>query len=575
MTIKGRESMAFDGLFTYSITNELQSELKSGKISKIYQPSKYEILLNIRANRKNHKLLLCAHPTYTRIQLTEHSFETPQVPPTFCMFLRKHLEGGVVEDISQVEMERIVKLRIRSRNEIGDESTKILLIELMGRHSNIILLDENEKILSCLKHISSTVNRHRIVAPGFEYVYPPNQEKRNPFSSTEEDILIALDFNAGKIDNQLVQQFAGVSPTFAKEVTSRAGLVNERTVPPVFLSMIHDVKENSITPQMITTDNKEYFYLLPLTHIKGNVTEYQSLSELLDRFFFGKADRDRVKQQIIDLERFISNELSKNIRKQKKLEKSLSSAHDAEKYQKLGELLTANIYAIQKGMNEVEIVDYYDENQSTITISLDVRKSPSENAQSYFQKYQKSKNAIIHIHEQLEKNDEEIKYFELLLQQIEYASQKDVEEIREELAEQGYIKARKLKKQKKSTKPVIEQYLSTDGTEILIGKNNTQNDYLTNKLAHRDEIWLHTKDIPGSHVIIRSKEPSEQTLLEAANLSAYFSKARTSSAVPVDYTAVRYVKKPSGAKPGFVIYTNQQTLFITPDEEMIWKLQKS
>lgn len=566
--------MAFDGLFTYSITNELQRTLTSGKISKIYQPSKYEILLQVRANRKNHKLLLCAHPTYTRIQLTEHAFETPQVPPTFCMFLRKHLEGGVIEEIIQVDMERILKIKIRSRNEIGDESIKVLLIELMGRHSNIILLDENEKILSCLKHISSSINRHRVVAPGFEYIYPPSQDKKNPLHITEEDILVALDFNAGKIDSQLVGKFAGVSPSFAKEVTHRARLVNERTIPPVFLSMINEIKEHQTVPLMTTTDTKEHFYMLPLTYLNGQTTEYQSLSELLDRYFFGKADRDRVKQQIIDLERFISNELSKNKRKQKKLKNSLTSAHDAESYQKIGELLTANIYAITKGLSEVTVVDYYDENQNTVTIPLDVRKSPSENAQHYFQKYQKSKNAIIHIHEQLEKNVEEIQYFELLLQQVEYASQKDIEEIREELSEQGYMKARKLKKQKKSTKPVIEQYISTDGDTIFVGKNNTQNDYVTNKLAHRDDVWLHTKDIPGSHVVIRSKEPSEQTLLEAANLSAYFSKARTSSSVPVDFTAVRYVKKPSGAKPGFVIYTNQQTLYITPNEEMIWKLQK-
>ncbi len=567
--------MAFDGLFTYAMTNELQDKIASGRISKVYQPSKYEILLHIRARGSNQKLLLCAHPSYARVHLTAHTYSSPQTPPTFCMFLRKHLEGGILETISQVDMERIIEMRIRSRNEIGDESIKILVIEVMGRHSNIILLDDSRKILASLKHVSSAVNRHRTVAPGFLYVAPPAQDKVNPFSlETKEDVSTLLEFQTGNLDKQLVSTVAGISPDFAKEIVYRAGEVNENTISQAFFEVLKPIREKKFSPEMIVANNKEYYYLIHLAYLKGTAQTFISLSELLDRFFFGKAERDRVKQQINDLERFIVNELAKNKKKDKKLIKSLADAKNADTYQKLGELVTANIYAIQPRAEEVEVIDYYDENGRTVTIPLNPLKSPSENAQSYFLKYQKAKNAVIHIEEQLEKNAEEIRYFDNLYQQIENASQKDIEEIREELSEQGYMKARKNAKQKKPQKPVIETYLSTDGTEILVGKNNKQNEYITNKLSRRDDVWLHTKDIPGSHVVIRSQEPSEQTLQEAANLAAYFSKAKSSSSVPVDFTAIRYVKKPSGAKPGFVIYTNQQTLYITPDENLVWKLKK-
>jgi predicted ribosome quality control (RQC) complex YloA/Tae2 family protein len=567
--------MSFDGLFTYAMTNELQHMIETGRISKIYQPSKYEILLHIRAKGKNHKLLLCAHPSYARVHVTEHTYESPSVPPMFCMLLRKHIEGGIIEEIRQLELERIVELRIRSRNELGDESSKRLLIEIMGRHSNIILTDEDGKILDSLKHLSAAVNRHRTVLPGFAYVAPPAQNKRNPLHiQKEEEIIQPLDFLAGKMDQQLIQTFAGISPIFAKEIIKQANLVNERTLPRAFLTAIEPLKSTNISAQMIISDDKEYFYMLPLSHIHGERKSFATLSELLDRFFFGKAERDRVKQQTNDLEKFLSNELAKNKKKQKKLQQSLVNAEKADYYQRLGELVTANIYAIKRGDKQVEVSDYYDENGATITIPLNPLKSPADNAQSYFHKYQKTKKSIVHIHEQLEKNDEEIVYLDSLVQQMETASPKDAEEIREELAEEGYIKARAVKKQKKQTKPVLDEYTSTDGTTILVGKNNKQNEYVTNKVASRDDIWLHTKDIPGSHVVIRTKEPSEQTLIEAAHLAAYFSKSRNSSSVPVDYTAVRHVKKPSGSKPGFVTYTNQQTIYITPDADLVLQLKK-
>lgn len=566
--------MSFDGLFTRAITHEFTSLLKGGRINKIHQPYKNEIVLVIRANGNNHKLLLSVHPSYARAQLTTESYENPSEPPMFCMLLRKHLEGHILEDIHQVGLDRIIIFEVKGRNEIGDISYKQLIVEIMGRHSNIIVVDKaRNMILDSIKHISFAVNTHRAIMPGQEYIAPPVQSKQNPLLATEEDVLRSIDFNAGKLDKQLVEQFAGLSPLFAREIIFEAGIANRMTLPKTFVSIMNNIKENQYTPAITTSDNKESFYLMPLAHLKGDFKPFPSLSEMLDRFYFGKAVRDRVKQQANDLERFIVNEKEKNEKKIKKLQITVEDAKNADKYQLYGELLTANIYAMQKGMKEIEVSNYYDELGGTVTIPLNPQKTPSENAQKYFTKYQKAKTALVKAYEQLEKAYEEVTYFDSLLQQVEAASTKDIAEIREELVEGGYLRDRQKRgAKKKILKPTLDRYIATDGTEILVGKNNKQNDYLTNKLASKDEIWLHTKDIPGSHVVIRDTKPSEATILEAAQLAAYFSKARNSSSVPVDYTLIRHVKKPSGAKPGYVIYENQQTVYVTPDEDMVMKL---
>jgi predicted ribosome quality control (RQC) complex YloA/Tae2 family protein len=570
--------MSFDGIFTYLMTKELKETIESGRITKIHQPFKHELVLQIRARGQNYKLLLSAHPTYARVHLTNEAYDNPAEPPMFCMLLRKHLEGSIIETVRQVDLDRIIIIEAKGRNEIGDLSVKQLIIEIMGRHSNIILVDkQTNTIIDSIKHLPPSVNRHRTVLPGYEYIAPPSHGKMNPLLVNEETILKKLDFNSGKLAEQLVQHFSGISPLFAKEAVFRAGVANRATLPKSFIAMVEDVKQGRIMPQIYYHDTKETFYVLPLTHLQGETKTFSTLSEMLDRFYFGKAERDRVKQQANDLERFIANEKAKNEKKLKKLEQTLKEAEKAEQYRLYGELLTANLYAIKRGDEQVEVINYYDENGSTVIIPLDPQKSPSENAQNYFQKYQKAKNSVHIVQEQIERTRQEVDYFERLLQQMESASPKDVEEIREELIEEGYLRARQTKqaKKQKQGKIELEKYIASDGTEILVGKNNKQNDYLTNKLAHKDEIWLHTKDIPGSHVVIRSKNPSEQTIIEAANLAAYFSKARQSSSVPVDYTRIRYVKKPSGAKPGYVIYENQQTIYVTPDEDLVIKMKKN
>ncbi|MFC0418751.1 NFACT family protein [Cytobacillus solani] len=569
--------MSFDGLFTRAITEELTHELKGGRINKIHQPYKNEIIIVVRANGKNHKLLLSAHPSYARVQLTNETHDNPSEPPMFCMLLRKHLEGFFLEEIRQVGLDRIIIFEVKGRNEIGDTSYKQLIVEIMGRHSNITLVDKTRNlILDSIKHVSFAVNSHRAILPGQEYVLPPQQDKMNPFEASEEDILRQIDFNSGKLDKQLVSAFAGISPLLAKEVLFHSGLANRTTVPKTFLHYIRLLKNHELSPAITSGGQKDSFYLFPLEHLQGEPKKFNSLSEMLDRFYFGKAERDRVKQHANDLERFIHNEKDKNEKKIEKLLATLKEAENADQHQLYGELITANIYAIKKGMKTVDVSNYYDENGAMVTIPLDPQKTPSENAQKYFTKYQKAKNAITIVKEQIEITKAEHAYFETLLQQVETASPKDIAEIREELIEGGYIRDRQKKKNKKNqnVKPILDRYISTDGTEIFVGKNNKQNDYLTNKLAARDEIWLHTKDIPGSHVVIRSKEPAEATILEAANLAAYYSKARNSSSVPVDFTQVRHVKKPSGAKPGFVIYENQQTVYVTPDEEIVLSLRQ-
>ncbi|WP_077736864.1 Rqc2 family fibronectin-binding protein [Bacillus sonorensis] len=570
--------MSFDGIFTYGMTEELNKVIQGGRIAKIHQPFKHELIFHIRANGKNVKLLLSAHPSYARVHLTNETYDNPSAPPMFCMLLRKHLEGGFIEQIEQIGMDRMMVFHIRSRNEIGDMLVRKLFVEIMGRHSNIVLTDgEKDVIIDSLKHLPPAVNSYRTVLPGYDYVLPPAQNKLSPLETGKEDILRHLNFQEGKLDKQIVNTFSGVSPLLAKEAVFRAGLANRATLPNELVEMFAAVKDRRFAPQLVSQEGKEYFYLLDLTHLKGEKRVFDSLSGLLDRYYFGKAERDRVKQQAHDLERFVVNEKKKNENKIKKLEKTLEQSKHAKDFQLYGELLTANLYQLKKGDQSATVINYYDEDGGEVTIPLDPNKTPSENAQSYFTKYQKAKNSVDVVKEQIRLAEEEIAYFDQLIQQLTSASPKDLNEIREELAEGKYLRIKQPKGQKKLKKqaPTLETYESTAGETILVGKNNKQNEYLTMRLAARDDIWLHTKDIPGSHVVIRTSDPDEKTILEAAQIAAYYSKAKNSASVPVDYTKIRYVKKPNGAKPGFVTYDRQQTVFVTPDEDLVIKLKKT
>jgi predicted ribosome quality control (RQC) complex YloA/Tae2 family protein len=598
--------MAFDGLVLHAIAHELQACI-GGRINKIHQHSENDILLLLRAQGKNVKLLLSANPTYPRIHLTEQQFLNPMEAPMFCMLLRKHCENGVIERVEQIGLERMVHIHIRQRDELGDVSTKTIIIEIMGRHSNIILMDSaSGTILDGIHHVTPAISSFRVIMPGSSYTAPPTQHKMNPLVvengeqfqeiltaepklSLEEEIEASLappkSQPPEKLEQLLVGRFNGLSPLAAREIVYRSGQpgdvlaseANLSTLWEAFSLVMGQIRGHQYEPVIVEEfhSGKMFFAMFALTHIEGAAVSYSSASECLESFYGDKAERDTVKQRVSDLLRFLQNERNKNVKKLEKLQETLKDAKEADQTRILGELLTASMHAISKGDKELETVNYYDDNQALIRIALDPLLTPSENAQRYFKKYTKMKNSLAIVEEQMEQTRQEIVYLGGLLQQLGTASLQDIQEIRDELAEQGYLKDRskKQRKKKKQDKPALSCFTSSDGTPIYVGKNNTQNEYLTHRVASSGDTWLHTKDIPGSHVVIRSDHFSDETLFEAAQLAAYFSQAKASSQVPVDYTLIRHVHKPSGAKPGFVIYVNQKTLFVTPDEQRIKQMQ--
>lgn len=578
--------MAIDGLMVHALTQELQL-LQGARINKIHQPTADEIVMQIRTSGATIKLLISANPTYPRLHLTEAAYHNPQEAPMFCMLLRKYCEGGIIEGVHQVEMERIIKLDIRHRDELGDLTTRTIVIEIMGRHSNIILLDPTTgTIHDGIRHVTPAISSHRIVMPGSSYTEPPQQNKRNPMNMTDEQLnaLIIEHLKSESTDREdlsrwLVNTFAGMSPLTAREIVCRSKQksADQCQLAQTMQQWLTSIRDHTLSPSITTHEDsgKEYFSLFPLEHIAGTTKSFATISACLEAYYGDKAERDRVKQRTQDMIRFLQNEKNKNIKKLEKLKNTLEEAKDAEQYRMMGELITAHMHEIKRGDTEVNLINYYDENQALVKIKLDSQLSPSENAQRYFKKYTKSKNSVVAMKQQIEMAMQEIDYFDLLLQQLENASLHDIEQIRDELIAEGYLRDRKKqsRKKKKNDRPFITCYTSSEGIDIYVGKNNTQNEYVTNKLAHSSDTWLHTKDIPGSHVVIRAKEYGEQTLEEAAMLSAYFSRAKSSSQVPVDYTTIRHVRKPNGAKPGFVIYDHQKTLYVTPDEQRIKQLK--
>ncbi|KAA0966563.1 fibronectin/fibrinogen-binding protein [Sporosarcina sp. ANT_H38] len=563
--------MAFDGLFTTAMVQELQV-LKNGRISKIHQPNAQEVVFLIRADGKNQKLLISIHSAYSRIQLTEEAITNPSEPPLFCMVLRKHLEGGTITSIGQFGTDRIITIDVKAKNEIGDDINRRLYVEIMGRHSNLLLVDpDRDIIVDSMKHLPPSVNSYRTILPGQPFIPAPPQDKLDPFALTEEQFNGLLPELESARD--VVQHFSGFSPINAEELLYRLKDISTADKFKIFTSLLGSFKGINSTPNISEIGTKTVFSATALTHADKTIAEYETLGDLLDKVYFARAERERVKSQAADLERWLDNEVAKLNLKVKKLVKEREAAGKLDTFQLYGELLTANSYAIEKGATEATVANYYEEG-TMVTIPLDPRKSPIDNAQRFYSRYTKAKTALIMIAEQLEKTAEDIAYFEMIKQQVIQASPIDIAEIREELAELGFLKARKSKKKLKPKKPVPETYISSSGVKISVGKNNKQNDYLTFKIASRDQTWLHTKDIPGSHVLIHDANPDEETIHEAAILSAYFSKARGSSSVPVDYTEVRHVKKPNGSKPGFVIYFEQKTLFVTPDEDVVMKLRK-
>lgn len=586
--------MALDGFVISNIINDLKSYLIGGKVDKIYQPEKDEIILQIRNKGTQYKLLLTANASSPRLHFTNIQKENPITAPLFCMVLRKHLSSGKIIDISQPNFERIINIQIESIDELGDYSIKTLIFEIMGKHSNIILINNKNIILESIKHISHDKSSVREVLPSKEYFLPPSQDKKNPLNTSEEEFTSLILEKNLKIQQAIYKTYNGISPILSSEIcfisnidpdlnTSEISENHIKILYKNFVNIFNISKENNFNPQIIFNENNSIldFTSTNFSMFKNFEKKYfENISELLEFFYKSKDIQYRLNQKSQDLKRIISQNIERCVKKKEIQQKTLKEIENRDILKLYGELITSNIYTIKKGMTQVTLNNFYSENYEKIEIKLDPNISPAENAQKYFKKYNKEKRTFIALQEQIKQNDEELKYLESVLNSVKSSSnEQDIKQIRLELYEQGILKKQiinKKEKQRKEKKAKPFHYVSSDGFNIYVGKNNTQNDELTLKFAKSNDMWLHTKGIAGSHVIIVNdgKEISNIALNEAANLAAFYSKASDSSLVPVDYTLKKFVKKPNGAKPGMVIYTTNKTAYISPDEELIKKMTK-
>ncbi|GEB10040.1 hypothetical protein SEQ01_02310 [Streptococcus equinus] len=546
--------MSFDGFFLHHLTKELQDELLYGRIQKVNQPFEHELVLTIRNNRKNYKLLLSAHPVFGRVQITKTDFQNPQTPNTFTMIMRKYLQGAVIESLEQIDNDRILEIAFSNKNEIGDNVKVTLVVEIMGKHSNIILIDKAEsKIIESIKHIGFSQNSYRTILPGSTYIAPPKTDAKNPFTVSDEKLFEILQ-TEDLAPRHLQKLFQGLGRDTAENLSAQ---LSDDKIKQFRAFFARDVQPNmtdkSFAAVLFDNSNKE--------------KTFDSLSELLDVFYQDKAERDRVNQQSSDLIHRVQTELDKNIKKLKKQEKELQATENAEEFRQKGELLTTYLSMVPNNQDQVELDNYY--TNEKITIALDKSLTPNQNAQRYFKKYQKLKEAVKHLTGLIEETKHTITYLESVETSLSHASISDIADIREELVETGFVKRRTKDKRHKRKKP--EQYLASDGkTIIMVGRNNLQNDELTFKMAKKGELWFHAKDIPGSHVLIKDNlNPSDEVKTDAAELAAYYSKARLSNLIQVDMIEAKKLNKPTGAKPGFVTYTGQKTLRVTPTEEKI------
>lgn len=551
--------MSFDGFFLHHMVEELRRELVNGRIQKINQPFEQELVLQIRSNRQSHRLLLSAHPVFGRIQLTQTTFENPAQPSTFIMVLRKYLQGALIESIEQVENDRIVEMTVSNKNEIGDHIQATLIIEIMGKHSNILLVDKSShKILEVIKHVGFSQNSYRTLLPGSTYIAPPSTESLNPFTIKDEKLFEILQTQETTAKN-LQSLFQGLGRDTANELESI--LVSEK------LSTFRNFFNQETKPCLTETS----FSPVPFENQVGE--PFSSLSDLLDTYYKDKAERDRVKQQASELIRRVENELQKNRHKLKKQEKELLATDNAEEFRQKGELLTTFLHQVPNDQDQVILDNYY--TNLPITIALDKALTPNQNAQRYFKRYQKLKEAVKYLTDLIEETKVTILYLESVETVLNQAGLEEIAEIREELIQTGFIRRRQREKIQKRKKP--EQYLARDGkTIIYVGRNNLQNEELTFKMARKEELWFHAKDIPGSHVVISGNlDPSDEVKTDAAELAAYFSQGRLSNLVQVDMIEIKKLNKPTGGKPGFVTYTGQKTLRVTPDPEKIASMKKS
>lgn len=585
--------MAFDAIVVNSLARELNEMLEGTKIDKVYQPEKDEVCLKIRSGKDNYKLVLSASPSHPRVYIADnYEKQNPKKAPVFCMILRKHIQSGVIAGVVQVGFERIIRIAIDSYDELREKTRKYLYVEIMGKHSNIILVHDTEnRILDSIKRVPPSVSRLRQILPGMAYELPPVQDKINPMANIDRQELIDRIRSCDmQIFKAIYSNILGLSPTVAREICYRLDIDKsmssleigdgeiDRIIKEINL-MFGKLELGQAYPNMIIDQKRDK--IVEFSSIKLNQYEdlteinFDRVSQAIESYYISKDIKDRINQRASAMKKSLQIKLDRVNNKIKKQNQELLESEKADDYRVKGEILTSYIYMVQKGMEEVELDNFYD-NNSKIRVSLNKNLTPSENAQKYFKKYNKLKNASEEISKQIKINLEESEYLENSLLAIENCdNDKDLKEIREELIREGYIKSYRMPK--KDIKPNTQylKYMSSGGNLIMVGKNNKQNDYLTLRLADNEDLWFHTKNIPGSHVVLKcaGKKVLDEEILEAATLAAYYSKAKMSANVPVDYTIKKHVKKPSGAKPGMVIYETNKTAYVTPSDEAKAKIR--
>ena len=573
--------MPLDALCLTAVAGEVRAAVQGGKIDKIYQPTRDEVVLYIRGPAGNVRLLLSANPGHPRAHLTERNRENPEQPPMFCMLLRKHLQGARILELNQPPLERILDFKLETLDELGDRVERRLVLEAMGRSANLLLLDGEGRIVDCTRRVDGDIARgQRQLLPGLFYRQPPTVDKLNPFTLEPEELRLVLDNPLGKAwDKLLLDSFTGLSPLVARELAFRAGDDSEKLAAELE-KLGKSVEENHFTPYLLVREGKPVdFTFLPVLQY-GPETESiprESFSALLDDFFSDRESAERVRQRGQDLVKSVTSARDRTARKLGNQARELEATKNRERLRELGDILTSNLHLMEKGMSTFRTMDFYDPEGGEVDIPLDPLLTPQQNAAKYYKEYNKAKTAEEMLTIQIEKGEKELEYLNSVLENIALAEgEKDLQEIRQELTETGYLRRPKTaaKRAKRvSGKPM--EFRSSSGLRISVGKNNSQNDLLTTKLAYKSDIWLHTQKIHGSHVILwlEGGEADARSLTEAAQLAAYFSQARDGSKVPVDYTPVKYVKKPAGARPGMVVYTTYQTAVVEPDAELAKKLR--
>lgn len=584
--------MPLDGSVIHALKKELAAALTGGRVDKVFQPERDEIQLLIRAGGENYRLLFSANPNHPRVHITSAQKENPLKAPMFCMLLRKHLGGAKLLSVSQPDFERALFFDFEAYNELGDKTVKRLVIEMMGRHSNVIFCEEDGRIIECLKHVTPETSTVRLVLPGLSYEAPPSQGKRNPLSVNEGDILEMLSEipEGQKLDKWVLSSFTGISPLLAREAVFAffgetevfAGELTDKEGFKKALCRFFQALDAPPAPTMLQNIGEKKamdFAICPISQY-GRVEKeaFPSVSALLDAFYTARDHKDHLLARTHDTRKLVQNLIQRAQKKMLIQEDTIDNAKKRDQYKLYGDLITANLYRISDGQERVTVENLFSEGMEPVEIPLDPTLSAAKNAQHYYRAYTKAKTAEQMASEQLARALMELQYLESVEEALEHADTLSaLQEIREELHEEGYL--HHLQKGKKQRPALSEplHFKSSDGFDIDVGRNNKQNDRLTLKSAAPYDLWFHTKTIAGSHTILRTErceDIPETTLYEAAMLAAYFSKGQHSANVPVDYTRVRYVKKPSGAKPGLVIYTDNKTLYVTPDEALAEKLRK-